>query len=418
MFRVFQEEKLITIAMFTCLGISIILRIFLGLLYRNMIKEADNMAITKNRLLRQCKTKFASCYEMSGGVANISVFVDKFLGRMALGHLSFDTLYHLSGQMMLLSVVCSGIGVCKSILTGRTLGDVLPFYIASFFGLYAYFSISTVVDVSGKKRVLKVNLVDYLENHLSPRIDVTRQDIEMLYGESVFEEKQGSRTPARGRRRKNILTVDGHHLQRRQIHAPCPVRLLYSLRHPVRLMHDLLSERSRQLETVHHRHDVYAGIIDMSENLCHSAFRLMLFVPVRDQLHHYLMPGHRAPGTLLRHEDIGPQPAVIRYHEAEILTLLPGAHHLFEPPFQHLNDTCFLTLPLSAGQQHDLYPVLMKSAAPFVLRNIQIVVPAFHLHEAKPSGSTGIDPHQPVIVRLSVPALRTYLQPALCHKGL
>ncbi len=202
MFRVFQEEKLITLCMFTCLGISIILRIFLGLLYRNMIKEADNMAITKNRLLRQCKTKFASCYEMSGGVANISVFVDKFLGRMALGHLSFDTLYHLSGQMMLLSVVCSGIGVCKSILAGRTLGDVLPFYIASFFGLYAYFSISTVVDVSGKKRVLKVNLVDYLENHLSPRIDVTRQDIEMLYGESVFEERQGGRPPARGRRRK------------------------------------------------------------------------------------------------------------------------------------------------------------------------------------------------------------------------
>lgn len=204
MFRVFQEERLITIAMFTCLGISIILRIFLGLLYRNMIKEADNMASTKNRLLRQCKTKFASCYELSGGVSNIPVFVDKFLNRMALGHLSFDTLYHLSGQMMLLSVVCSGVGVCKSILAGRTLGDVLPFYIASFFGLYAYFSISTVVDVGGKKRVLKVNLVDYLENHLSPRIETTRQDIEMLYGESVFEEKRESRpASARGRRRRS-----------------------------------------------------------------------------------------------------------------------------------------------------------------------------------------------------------------------
>ncbi|MCI8542297.1 hypothetical protein [Acetatifactor aquisgranensis] len=203
MFRVFQEERLITICMFTCLGISIILRIFLGLLYRNMIKEADNMASTKNRLLRQCKTKFASCYELTGGVANIPVFVDKFLGRMALGPLSFDTLYHLSGQMMLLSVVCSGIGVCKSILGGRTLGDVLPFYIASFFGLYAYFSISTVVDVSGKKRVLKVNLVDYLENHLSPRIEITRQDIEMLYGESVFEEKRESRSQNRGKRRRS-----------------------------------------------------------------------------------------------------------------------------------------------------------------------------------------------------------------------
>lgn len=190
MFRVFQEEMLITILMFTFLGSSIFLRIFLGMLYRNMIKEADNMASTKNRLLKQCKTKFASCYQMSNGVSNIPVFVDKFLNRMSLGHLSFETLYHLSGQLMLLSVVASGVGVCKGIVEGRTLGDVLPFYIVSFFGLYVYFSVSTVVDVRGKKRVLKVNLVDYLENHLSPRIEITRQDIEMLYGESAFEEKK------------------------------------------------------------------------------------------------------------------------------------------------------------------------------------------------------------------------------------
>ena len=190
MFRVFQEEKLITICMFAFLGSSILLRVFLGLLYRNMIKEADNMASTRNRLLKQCKTKFASCYQLGNGVANIPVFVDKFLNRMTLGPLSFETIYHLSGQLMLLSVVFSGVGVCKSIIGGRTVGEVLPFYIVSFFGLYFYFSISTVVDVRGKRRVLKINLVDYLENHLSPRIDVTRQDMEMLYGESAFEEKR------------------------------------------------------------------------------------------------------------------------------------------------------------------------------------------------------------------------------------
>lgn len=206
MFRVFQEERLITVIMFVCLGASIILRIFLGMLYRNMIKETDNMASTENRLLKQCKTKFASCYEMGNGVANVPIFVDKFLNRMALGHLSFETMYHLSGQMMLLSVVCSGVGVCKSIVEGRTVGEVLPFYIVSFFGLYLYFSISTVVDVRGKKRVLKVNLVDYLENHLSPRIEVTKQDIEMLYGEVAFEEEkvigrlQGGRPGRRGGR--------------------------------------------------------------------------------------------------------------------------------------------------------------------------------------------------------------------------
>ncbi|MCI9142286.1 MAG: hypothetical protein HFH87_06640 [Lachnospiraceae bacterium] len=213
MFRIFQEERLISVLLFLFLGSSIILRIFLGMLYRNMIKEADNMASTKNRLLKQCKTKFASCYQMSNGVANIPIFVDKFLNRMSLGHLSFETLYHLSGQLMLLSVVCSGVGVCKSIVGGRTVGDILPFYIVSFFGLYVYFSVSTVVDVRGKKRILKVNLVDYLENHLSPRIEVTRQDIEMLYGESAFEEKpgnygrvQGGRS-GRGRSRRGNRTA-------------------------------------------------------------------------------------------------------------------------------------------------------------------------------------------------------------------
>lgn len=184
MFRVFQEEKIVTACMLAFFAVSIFLRLLLGLLYQNMIKESDNMAATENRMLKQCKLKFANCYQMSNGVANIPVFVDKFLNRMSLGPFTFETLYHLSGQTMLLSVVAAGAGIYRSIMAGRTLGDILPYYIVSFFGLYLYFSISTVVDVKKKKRILKVNLVDYLENHLSPRIDITRQDIEMLYGDT------------------------------------------------------------------------------------------------------------------------------------------------------------------------------------------------------------------------------------------
>lgn len=203
MFDVFEEEKIITACMLGCLVLSIFLKILLGLLYQNMIRAADNMATTKNKQLKQCKLKFANCFELSGGVPNIPIFVDKFLNRLSVGHLSFQLLYHLSGQTMLLSVVFSGIGVCRSIMKGKTLGNILPFYIVSFFGLYLYFSVSTVADIKGKRRTLKINLVDYLENHLSPRIDVTRQDIERLYGEAAYYEDAGmtSRMDARGRRR-------------------------------------------------------------------------------------------------------------------------------------------------------------------------------------------------------------------------
>ena len=191
MFDIFMEEKVWTALMLSFLVLSIFLRMLLGLLYQNMIREADNMAATNNKMLKQCKLKFANCYQLSNGVANIPVFVDKFLNRLSFGHLSFSTLYHLSGQAMLLSVVFSGAGICSGIMKGKTLGDILPFYIVSFLGLYLYFSVSTIVDIKGRKRVLKVNLVDYLENHLSPRIDVTRQDIEMLYGEEIFDNPPG-----------------------------------------------------------------------------------------------------------------------------------------------------------------------------------------------------------------------------------
>ena len=200
MFTIFKEEKVITAGILVFLCLSVLVRLMLAWMYHTMIRETDNMATTGNRLLKQCKVKFANCYQLNGGVSNIPVFVDKFLNRLSFGHLSFDAWYHLSGQCMLFSVIFAGVGICKGILDGRMLGEILPFYIASFLGMYLYFSLSALVDIKGKRRVLKTNLIDYLENHLSGRIPVTEQDYERLYGASKLP---GRRTvelmPIRGR---------------------------------------------------------------------------------------------------------------------------------------------------------------------------------------------------------------------------
>ena len=200
MFTIFKEEKVITAGILVFLCLSVLVRLMLAWMYHTMIRETDNMATTGNRLLKQCKVKFANCYQLNGGVSNIPVFVDKFLNRLSFGHLSFDAWYHLSGQCMLFSVIFAGVGICKGILDGRMLGEILPFYIASFLGLYLYFSLSALVDIKGKRRGLKTNLIDYLENHLSGRIPVTEQDYERLYGASKLP---GRRTvelmPIRGR---------------------------------------------------------------------------------------------------------------------------------------------------------------------------------------------------------------------------
>lgn len=186
MFTIFVEEKLVSIAMATLLLLSIFLRFFLGALYQHMIQETENMSATNHKLLKQCKLKFANCYQLNHGVANIPIFVDRFLNRLSLGGLSFHLLDHLSGQCLLLSVICAGIGVCRCIYKGKMLGDILPFYIVSFLGLYLYFSVSAIVDIKGKQRVLKVNLIDFLENHLSARIHTTREDMARLDREELL----------------------------------------------------------------------------------------------------------------------------------------------------------------------------------------------------------------------------------------
>lgn len=187
MFSIFLREKVVTIGMLTCFILSILLRLFLAALYQKMICETDNMATTNNKLLKQCKLKFSNCYQLNNGVSNIQVFVEKFMNRLAIGPFSFRLLYHLSGQLMLLSVIFSGIGVCRSIARGCMFGEILPFYIYSLLELYLYFAITTILDIKGKRKFLKVNLIDYLENHLAKRMQVTKDDICMLYGTEVPE---------------------------------------------------------------------------------------------------------------------------------------------------------------------------------------------------------------------------------------
>lgn len=185
--EIFKEYLWVSVIMFGLLGISIICKLVLGFFYGGMIKETENMAATKNKLLRQCKNKFSSCYQLNSGVNNIPVFVDKFIGRLCLGPISFEGLYHFSGQAMLFSVTAAGLGICLSISEGKNMGQVLPFFAAVFMEMYLYFSISAAVDIPARKKMLKVNLVDYLDNHLSGRMNVTREDMDMLYGKKSVE---------------------------------------------------------------------------------------------------------------------------------------------------------------------------------------------------------------------------------------
>lgn len=176
MVSAFLQHRVMICIVLLFLVLSILCQIMIGVLYQKMIRETDNMAVTENKLLKQCKLKFSNCYELNEGIVNIPVFVEKFMNRISLGGISLNSMTHVSGQCMLLSVFAAGIGACRGIIGGETIGELLPFYIISFFGLYVYFSVASIVDVKGKRNIVKTNMVDYLENHMVKHLILVKEE--------------------------------------------------------------------------------------------------------------------------------------------------------------------------------------------------------------------------------------------------
>lgn len=176
MFTILSDHIILTGLILLFLLFSIVCQIISAVIYQNMIHQSDNMSSTENKILKQCKQKYASYYKLNGKMVNTSVFVDKFLHKIRIGGFSLSRLFHISGQMMMLSVLVTGISICYLLSRGNTLFEIMPYYLISILGLYLYFSVSGALNIQEKSNLLKTNLIDYLENHYTPRLEVEKEN--------------------------------------------------------------------------------------------------------------------------------------------------------------------------------------------------------------------------------------------------
>lgn len=178
------------IAILVFLFLSIICQITLGVIYHKLIWETEHMSSTTNKSLQQLKLKFSGCRKINEKVANVPVFVDRFISRIKIGGLPLSLLKHLSGQLMLLAVLVAGIGACMGIVNNESFISIAPFYAISFLGLYCYFAVSSLVDIPGKIRILHINLVDYLENHLANRLEQAELDMQLIKPQQAAQKEK------------------------------------------------------------------------------------------------------------------------------------------------------------------------------------------------------------------------------------
>jgi hypothetical protein len=198
------------------MAIGILFQIAIGIIYQRLINDADTMTGVDSKLLKRCKERFVNCYKLNGGVANISVFVDKYINRIRIWGMSINFLKHLSGQLMLAGVFMAGVGACKGIIEGRRFTELLPFYIICLFGIYLYISVVSMVDITNRKNALKVNLMDYLENTVAKRLEqgmVEKEKLDIIEQDDKIniEENQNIISPDEARELEELLkTIIGN----------------------------------------------------------------------------------------------------------------------------------------------------------------------------------------------------------------
>ena len=90
--------------------IGIVSKLITRSLHKRLLKETDNMAMTKNKNLKALKQKLENAYRLNQNIVNTQAYLEKQLYGFRFMNLSLDTWNNLSMQMVILGLLAGGAG--------------------------------------------------------------------------------------------------------------------------------------------------------------------------------------------------------------------------------------------------------------------------------------------------------------------
>jgi len=165
-------EKNIIIYTYAALGgIGFLLRVIVNLVYKHLVKESDRLGDTKDKLLQHMKMKFSTSFKLKIGVNNVDTFVDKNVLRYRFCGVLLSTWDNLCGQVLFLNLLIVPILTVFGVRfdCGQDLVLLTGAVGISTSALLIF--VDKSINLSIKKKMLHLNLLDYLENICKVRLE-------------------------------------------------------------------------------------------------------------------------------------------------------------------------------------------------------------------------------------------------------
>ncbi len=171
----------IVIYAFAGLGaFGLLLRLIVNLVYKHLMKESDQLGETKNKMLKHIKLKFSTCYKLKIGVNNVDTFVDKNILKYRFCGLLLSTWENLCGQVLYLILLMVPIITVFAVLEECGQDIILLTGAVGILSAAVLILVDKSINLSGKKRIVRLNLLDYLENFCKVRLEQEASNPELI----------------------------------------------------------------------------------------------------------------------------------------------------------------------------------------------------------------------------------------------
>ncbi len=151
--------------------VCLLVKLCVSSMYGKLIRAAEKMGKSNHPLMKLLINKFETCYKLKMGVENVEIFVDKYLNcykvmgiRLSGWEVWGDVLFGVTLLVsMLANLYITIVGYGKEVMMQYILVGIV------ICGVILLEDI--ILNLRYKKRILAVEIQDYLENIYKPRLE-------------------------------------------------------------------------------------------------------------------------------------------------------------------------------------------------------------------------------------------------------
>lgn len=170
MFEYMIHSSIFMKTIVACSFLGVISWLVLEIAYRSMIRSTTQIGKTKKKWLTALRKKYEDYHEMNVKVNNVATFVDRLFRKKKI--LGFTTSFWLTLERLSIAgcAIAGAAGALAASQQGAALSEVMISYLTGITAACSLLFLDTFLRAEEKRKIVLVNMNDYLENVLENSI--------------------------------------------------------------------------------------------------------------------------------------------------------------------------------------------------------------------------------------------------------